>query len=328
MCTESHRTGHRQRGAALLTAMIIVTLVATLAAAMVWQQWRSVQVEGAERARVQAAWILSAALDYADRILREDLKSETGATMTTLTGIWATPLAEARLSTFLAADKSNTDDSPDAFLSGRITDAQSRYNLLKLLDPAKKIVDPSQLAVLVRLCDAVHVDESVAQHIAKGLREAAYGTGVDRPIMPQTIAQLTWLGIDQASVTALEPYVLLIPGAPTTIAATPINVNTAPSEVLAAVMGIDPSSAELAVQTRARKPFANPKAFLDLYGLPSSDPIANNIAVLSSFFDVYARLRLLDRVLVERSLLHRTRSNVASEVIERARVSSVESVGP
>jgi general secretion pathway protein K len=41
-----------QRGAALLTAMIIVTLVATLAAAMVWQQWRAVQVEVAERARL------------------------------------------------------------------------------------------------------------------------------------------------------------------------------------------------------------------------------------------------------------------------------------
>ena len=40
-----------QRGAALLTAMIIVTLVSTLAAGMVWQQWRAVQVEVAERAR-------------------------------------------------------------------------------------------------------------------------------------------------------------------------------------------------------------------------------------------------------------------------------------
>jgi type II secretory pathway component PulK len=35
---------HKQRGAALLMALIIVTLVSTLAAAMVWQQWRAVQV--------------------------------------------------------------------------------------------------------------------------------------------------------------------------------------------------------------------------------------------------------------------------------------------
>ena len=45
--------------------MIILTLVATLAAGMVWQQSRAVQVEAAERARVQAAWILTGALDWA-----------------------------------------------------------------------------------------------------------------------------------------------------------------------------------------------------------------------------------------------------------------------
>ena len=111
-----------QRGAALLTAMIIVTLVATLAASMVWQQWRAVQVEGAERARAQSAWILAGALDWARLILKEDRRS--GANPVDHLGEpWAVPLAEARLSTFLAVDQSNTDDAPDAFLSGLITDA-------------------------------------------------------------------------------------------------------------------------------------------------------------------------------------------------------------
>src|SRR5689334_5923452 len=117
----------RQRGAALLTAMIIVTLIATLAASMVWQQWRAVQVEAAERARTQSAWILSGALDWARLILREDQRS---GKVTALTEPWAVPLAEARLSTFLAADKdNNTDDGIEAFLSGSISDAQGRYNL-------------------------------------------------------------------------------------------------------------------------------------------------------------------------------------------------------
>ena len=35
------------------------------------------------------------------------------------------PLAETPLSTFLAADKDHTDDAPEAFLSGVITDAQA-----------------------------------------------------------------------------------------------------------------------------------------------------------------------------------------------------------
>jgi general secretion pathway protein K len=54
-----------QRGAALLLAMLIVTLVATLAAGMVWQQWRAIEVEGAERARTQASWLVQGAVDWA-----------------------------------------------------------------------------------------------------------------------------------------------------------------------------------------------------------------------------------------------------------------------
>ena len=45
----------RQYGAALLAAMLTVSLVATFATAALWNQWRSVEVEAADRARVQAA---------------------------------------------------------------------------------------------------------------------------------------------------------------------------------------------------------------------------------------------------------------------------------
>jgi len=52
----------RQTGAALLAAMLTVTLVATFAAGALWQQWRATEIEAAERARVQAAWVLIGAL--------------------------------------------------------------------------------------------------------------------------------------------------------------------------------------------------------------------------------------------------------------------------
>ena len=70
-----YRRWSGQQGAALLLAMVIVALVAAVTAGMVWQQTRVVQVEAAERARVQAAWILSGALDWARLILREDLRN-------------------------------------------------------------------------------------------------------------------------------------------------------------------------------------------------------------------------------------------------------------
>ncbi|MEO6031564.1 MAG: type II secretion system minor pseudopilin GspK, partial [Burkholderiaceae bacterium] len=225
----------RQRGAALLVAMIIVTLIVTLTASMVWQQWRAVQVEVVERARAQSAWILSGALDWARLILREDARSG-GADH--LGEPWAVPLAEARLSTFLAADKNNADDAPEAFLSGHISDAQARYNLANLVG-SKGQIDPNELTRLERLCQTAGIETGVAGRIASGLRDATAATDANAPLLPKTVAQLGWLGIDASALRALAPYVVLLP------IPTAINVNTASREVLAAVIdGLDLASAE------------------------------------------------------------------------------------
>ena len=308
-----------QRGAALLTAMIIVTLVATLASAMVWQQWRAVQVEASERARTQSAWILSGALDWAKLILKEDQRS---GRPTALTEPWATPLAEARLSTFLAADKSNTDDGPEAFLSGAITDMQARFNLSNLVSQGK--VDLPVLAALERLCLDVGLESAVAERIATGLRDASPLPGTPiasatAPLLPQTVQQLGWLGVDDAAVKALEPYIALLP------VATPVNVNTASREVLvAAVKGLDLATAERVLQVRQRAPFKTLDRFRsELAGLDISDA---KLAVKSDFFEVRGRIRLQDHVLVERSLVQRMPDG-QMKVLRRERIASLEQAG-
>ncbi|MDM0024848.1 type II secretion system minor pseudopilin GspK [Variovorax saccharolyticus] len=131
-----------QYGAALLTAMLTVTLVATFAAAALWQQWRSIEIEAAERARAQAGWVLIGALDWSRLILREDARTAGSGTLVDhLAEPWAVPLEEAKLTTFLAADKNIASDAleglPDAFLSGRIIDAQSKLNVMNLVDGGK-----------------------------------------------------------------------------------------------------------------------------------------------------------------------------------------------
>ena len=154
--------------------MIILTMVVTVTAGMVWQQKRAVEVEAAERARVQAAWILGGALDWARLILREDQRNnrQRGRNYDALDEPWATPLAEARLSTFLAADKdNNADGGPEAFISGSIVDAQARYNLRALVDGAGKVV-PAQLAALQRLCQLAGLAGDTAERIAAGLAAA------------------------------------------------------------------------------------------------------------------------------------------------------------
>ena len=320
-----------QRGAALLTAMIIVALIATLASSMLWQQWRAIQVEAAERARTQSAWILSGALDWARLILREDAKS--GGT-DHLGEPWAVPLAEARLSTFLAADKDNTDDAPDAFLSGSIIDAQGRYNLANVVSAGK--IDPVEMAALQRLCETVGVSADVAARIAAGLRDAspiappdpsASGASAvaatpppaNPPLMPRSASQLTWLGIDAETLRALVPYVVILPER------TFVNVNTAPREVLfAAVPGLDLATAERIVQSRQRVPI---KSAADMLALAPSLPAGSfdRVATGSNYFEVRGRLRLGDVVLEQRSLV--LRRGLDMLVLQRERVSERDGTG-
>jgi general secretion pathway protein K len=303
----------RQRGAALLLAMIIMTMVAAVTAGMVWQQTRAVEVEAAERARVQAAWILGGALDWARLILREDLRNnqQRGRNFDTLDEPWATPLAEARLSTFLAADKDNNVDSgPEAFISGAIVDAQSHYNLRGLVDGAGKVV-PAQLEALQRLCQLAGLPADAAERIASGISAATLPSdnASTTPLRPRQLADLAWLGIDADTIERLAPWADLLP------VATPVNANTAPREVLvAAIDGLDLGTAERLVQQRQRKPFATLAEVKAQLG--EGQPLdAARVSVASRFFEVAGRLRLEDRVLEERSLLERRPGERASDVV-------------
>lgn len=295
-----HRPRSDQRGAALLTAMIIVTLVSTLAAAMVWQQYRAVQVEGAERARTQAALILQGALDWARLILREDARANQTQQVDHLGEVWAVPLAEARLSTFLAADRNNnSEDGPEAFLSGAIEDAQARYNLRNLVGgPA---VPPAELRALQRICDSVGVPVNVASTLADALRQALGTTvaGQHPPLPPPSLDQLGWLGLSASHLDRLRPRVILLP------VATPLNLNTASRELLATVFdGMDLASAQRLVQARQTKPFQTVQDVLTL--VPASAQIdGTRASVSSNFFEISGRLRLEDRLLEERSLVQR-----------------------
>ena len=307
------RARRRQRGAALLLAMIILSMVVTVTAGMVWQQTRAVEVEAAERARAQAAWILGGALDWARLILSEDSRNnrQRGRNFDALDEPWATPLAEARLSTFLAADKDNNADSgPEAFLSGAIVDAQSRFNLRGLVDGAGKVV-PVQLAALQRLCQLTGLPGDTADRIATGLGATSQPAGgeVNAPLRPERLADLAWIDIDAATIERLAPWVDLLP------VATPVNVNTAPREVLvAAIEGLDLGTAERLVQQRQRKPFATLAEVKAQLG--EGQPLdAARVSVASRFFEVAGRLRLEDRVLEERSLLERRPGERASDVV-------------
>lgn len=302
----------KQRGAALLMALIIVTVISTLAVSMIWQQWRAVQVEAAERGRQQSAWILTGALAWSRIILKEDARSNNPEKTDNLGEPWAVPLAEARLSTFLAADKENTDDAPEAFLSGQITDAQSRFNLSNLVETSENA--PPQYSIkhklaFERLCGHLNLSVTVAQQISKGMLDSTppYVNAANPPLKPESLNQLTWFGVDEKTIKRLEPYVVILPTNPTnpTNAATLVNVNTASREVIAAVTGADLATAESLVQMRQRTHFKSQDDAATQLPRGNDKINASMLDIKSDFFIVSGKLRLNNQVLEQRSLVQR-----------------------
>jgi general secretion pathway protein K len=302
-----------QKGAALLVAMVVLTLVSTLAAGMVWQQARAIEVESAERTRAQAAWILTGALDLGRVLLRIDARKPG---VDDLNEVWATELEEASLSSLLAQDRNNNvEGAPEAFLRGRIRDAQDRYNLRNLVDPATHKIVEAELAALTRLCETAAVAPETAQTLASGLQAALQaekpGEGEANAgaiLLPQTVDQLVWFGLDADTVRRLQPYVGLLSEP------TPLNVNTASAEVIAGVIaGLDLGSAKRIVN---RRPF---KALQDLRSdIPGEGALdAKRLSVNSNYFEISGRLRMDGRVLEERMLVKRANRQVVTQARSR-----------
>ncbi|KQP23652.1 general secretion pathway protein GspK [Pseudorhodoferax sp. Leaf267] len=295
-------------------AMLTVTLVATFAATALWQQWRAVEIETAERARVQSSWVLVGALDWARLILREDARA---STTDHLAEPWAVPLQESRLSTFLAADRGvasgDEDDLPEVFLSGRIIDLQSRLNLTGLVSDKGELIE-KPMAAFTRLFELLGLPPQDLQNLAENLRRAHLPNVQDGdvPLRPQRFDQLAWLGVSPALMQALEPYVTVLPEA------TPVNLNTASAPVIAAsIPGLDLAGAARLVDVRTHsqlRSVADAAKVLDqAEGLDAA-----GFSVQTQFFEVQGRLRVERSVVNERSLVKRAGSVVTTVWRERA----------
>ena len=297
----SPRARCRQGGAALLAAMLTVTLVATFAATALWQQWRSVEVEAAERTRIQSAWILIGALDWSRLILIEDSRAG-GADH--LAEPWAVPLEEARLSTFLAADRNVTqiDDAgggEEAFLSGQIIDLQSRLNLANLV--SGDTVNEAALAQFERLFAQLGLPPAELTALVQALRQAqAPGNeNTDAPLLPQSPSQLAWLGLAPRTLALLAPHITLLPERK------PVNLNTAGAEVLMATLrGLDRAGADRIMAVRQMQPFRSVDDVKKLLG-EQIEVSGSEHGVASSYFEVHGRLRMGPTVVQERSLVRR-----------------------
>jgi general secretion pathway protein K len=257
---------------------------------------------------------LTGALDWARLILREDARQ---GGSDNLTEPWAVPLAPARLSTFLAAQQGQAtvgdDDDPsqEAFLSGNIQDLQSRLNLTNLVD-GDKIHAPTR-AVWARLFKQLNLPEAELDTLTERLLLAVAAGGAPSngaatdspgatptPLMPTSVAELGWLGLSAPTLSAIAPFITLLP------VRTAVNLNTAPLEVLvASVPNLTPAQARQLIQSRATQPLGT---LMDALLVVTDakvkfDPAEQGVA--TRFFSVTGQLRVGSNTVEEQSVLQR-----------------------
>jgi general secretion pathway protein K len=321
----------RERGVAVITALLLTTLAISIVASLFWQQQVQVRSMENQRLHLQTKWILRGALDWASLVLFQDGLDHRD--FTALDHVWATPLAETRLDQYIERERVEGENF-DATLSGNIVDACSRYNLRNLAD--KGMVDTQQTEVFGRLLRNLQMDQQLAGRAAAFVAagqplEAPTPEGgapnpdgsnpnppnppnPPTPVAPRVSRSsvagspmkflavddlLTVPGFTPAMVERLRPFVVVLPEV------TPVNVNTAPAEVLASLMpNMSVSEANSLVVRRQRAAWRDMNYFSAEIG--ESRPITPGAAgVRSDWFLVSSRIRLDRAALDAEALIHR-----------------------
>jgi len=235
-----------QRGTAVIIAMLVLALAVAGAAAMLERQDLDARALQSQRDYEQARWMLRGGMHWARSILAEDARS---SSIDHPGELWATGLPATQIE--------------QGTVAGEISDQQGLFNLRNLTPDGKP--SPQQVAVLRRLLAILGLPATLAEAIAS-----------------QPVAELGDLyrvrGVDEATVSRLRAFVTVLPQP------TPVNVNTAPPEVLAAIAGLDLTQARSLARTKTGTPFRDRDEFLAR--LPRSDtrPGDGEIAVQSRYF--------------------------------------------
>ena len=308
---KAHRkTVRRQRGVAVITALLLTTLAITIVASLFWAQQVQVRSMENQRLHLQTKWILRGALDWAGLVLRQDGRDNT---YTSLDQVWATPLAETRLDQYIERERVEGEVF-DATLSGSIIDATARYNLLNLAK--NRIRNPLQVAVFQRLLTNLRLDPALAEKTATAFASAQLllptaeppPEGALKPVpvqsnaAPVRLIQLDDLlavpGYTVAVLDKLREFVIVLPET------TPVNVNTAPPEVLAAVIeNFSLAEANALVARRKSAPWRDALQFgTELNG---KAPVKDAVGVVSNYFLVRSRVRLDRAALDAEALINR-----------------------
>ena len=132
----------KQRGMAIISALLIAAVVAVIAGAMLTRQTVFTRSLEAEQQRVQGQWLLLGALEQSRLLLWDARKKDV---LTRLDQPWAR--------------------AQGGVFEGRLEDEQGKFNLRNLVNRQQQ--DDEQLQHFERLCRLIGVDPTLSRRISQ-----------------------------------------------------------------------------------------------------------------------------------------------------------------
>ncbi|MCD7037156.1 type II secretion system minor pseudopilin GspK [Pseudomonas sp. MAFF 311095] len=309
----------KQRGMAIISALLIAAVVAVIAAGMLTRQSVFTRSLEAEQSRLQGSAVLLGGLETSRQLLWDARRKEAP---TRRDQAWAQPIKSAL---------------PGAGFDGRLEDQQGKFNLRNLI--AGERVNARQLRSFEQLCAMLGIEAGVAQRIIQRViaayprQEHSQSTTQNRfnsgratspdananPVpatrpMLRSIDDLRGIqGVNERVLARLAPYVSVIP------VSTWVNSNTASAEVLAAVVpGLSLTQAQALVAERDRGQwFINRGDFLNRLRAPQLSVDDLDVGITSEWFLLHGYARRDKRRVRVDALLYRSESDMPKVIWSR-----------
>lgn len=298
--------GRRDRGVALITAMLISAIATMVAANLAWDNALDVRRTMVLLARDQAKQVALGAESWIISILHQDMQeTETDH----LGEIWAADLPGLPV------------EGGEVF--GSIEDLQGRFNVNNLVDQEGRIEEES-LEQFRRLLTALDIDPRFAGIAADWIDsdfDASFPDGAEDAIYTalvpsyrtanQTLTSVSEFaaleGMDRATYRILEPHIVALPGR------TAINVNTATPAVLRSLdENMTTADVEALLQERQSAGFADVQTSFASLVTPD---VLNRLEDSTQFFRLKVVVRIDTVRITLYSVLQRAPSGMVTPIL-------------
>lgn len=288
----------RQRGLAVINALVIVFATSAIAAALISRQAQNSEQSIIENDVTQATWLLRGAMDWSRQLLLDDNRH---SAITTRNGLWAQRLDRMPIE----------DERTTAYFSGFLTDEQAKFNLLRLQREGETKAE--EITRLEKLLVSIQLPKTLATSLAQQLAQAYQGmqhpaTQVNARRPSELVGAQT---LDAAQRERLDRYTTLLP--PTTL----LNINMASPEVLHSYIdGLSLADASRLTTQRDQGRWFNQVSDLTLQLPATVDTPARTLGVKSHWFSAQGLITISGTQQSLQALLERKGSQVMTRWIQ------------